>query len=72
MEFTREEHIRFLDLELKEQTQQYIAKIQTSAIALLEKDEVYSTQFVKFENGQLILKFKNERGIPSISSFKKL
>jgi len=64
MEFTREEHIRFLDLELKEQTQQYIAKIQTSAIALLEKDEVYSTQFVKFENGQLILKFKNERGIP--------
>jgi len=64
MEFTREEHIRFLDSELKEQTQQYIAKIQTSAIALLEKDEIYSTQFVKFENGQLILKFKNERSIP--------
>ena len=64
MEFTREEHIKFLDLELKEQTQQYISKIQTSAIALLEKDEIYSTQFVKFENGQLILKFKNDRGIP--------
>jgi len=64
MEFTREEHIQFLDLELKEQTQQYIATIQTSAISLLAKDEVYSTQFVKFENGELILKFKNDRSIP--------
>ena len=64
MKFTREEHIAFLELELKEQTEQYIAKIQTSAIALFEKEEVFSTQFVKFENGQLILKFKNERSLP--------
>lgn len=69
MEFTREEHIQFLDLELKEQTQQYIATIQTSAISLLAKDEVYSTQFVKFENGELILKFKNDRGIPRKGEF---
>ena len=64
MLFTRDEHIKFLDLELEAQTRQYIATIQSSAIALLENDEVFSCQFVKFENGLLILRFKKDHGLP--------
>lgn len=64
MQYSRAEHIKFLDLELQAQTDEYISKIQTSAVALLENDEVFSCQFVKIENGLLILKFKNERAFP--------
>ena len=64
MEYTRAQHTKFLDLELDFQTKQYVATVRTSAIALLENDEVFSCQFVKIENGLLILKFKNDRSIP--------
>lgn len=64
MEYTRAEHIKFLDLELESQIKQYVATVQTSAIALLENDEVFSSQFVKIEDGLLILKFKNDRSVP--------
>lgn len=64
MQFSRSEHIKFLDLELKAQTEQYVKTVQSSAIALLENDEVFSSQFIKFEKGLMILKFKNERSLP--------
>jgi len=64
MKFTREEHVSYLESELEAIYKQYLATVNTSAISLLEKDEVFSCQFVKFEEGELILKFKNERNLP--------
>ncbi len=64
MEFSSEEHIQFLELELKQQVQKYLNKINNQAIHLMDKSEVYSTQFVRFKDGEMILRFKNERGIP--------
>jgi len=60
----QENHVDFLNRELKEQTHHYKTKIYRSALNLLEEDEVFSTQFVKLKNGELILKFRNKRGLP--------
>ena len=64
MEFSKEKHIDFLESELKQQTSNYLTKINNKAIYLMQKEEIYSTQFVSFKDGQMILRFKNERGIP--------
>ena len=50
MQFTRGEHIKFLDLELlKIKKRNILRQYRGSAIALLENDEVFSSQFVKIE-----------------------
>ena len=79
MYYTREQHKRFLDKELTAISEEYLQKLQTKATALLSKNEVYVTQFVKLnqsldldsgssvvtkQSGQFILRFKKERGIP--------
>lgn len=64
MLLARNNHIKFLNRELIRQTEKYILTVQTSAIALLETDEVYSSQFIKIKDGLLILKFKNTRSVP--------
>lgn len=64
MVLARKDHIKFLNRELIRQTEKYILTNQTSAIALLETDEVYSSQFIKIKDGLLILKFKNTRSVP--------
>ena len=47
MYYTREQHKRFLDKELTAISEEYLQKLQTKATALLSKNEVYVTQFVK-------------------------
>lgn len=64
MEFSREGHIQFLELELKQQVHKYLTKINNQAIHLMQKNEVYPTQFVHFKDGEMILRFTSERGIP--------
>ena len=61
----RQEHCQFLEEELRAQTEAYKQKLDTSAMFLLiEREEVFVGQFLKFQDGEMILKFSNKRGLP--------
>ena len=65
MIFKRQEHWQFLEEELKAQTEAFKQKLETSATFLLQdKEEMFVAQFLKFHEGEMILKFSNNRGIP--------
>ena len=79
MYYTREQHKRFLDKELTAISEAYLKLLNAKAISLLSNNEVYVTQFIKQDfkqingdeadrnvmgSGQLLLKFKKEKGIP--------
>lgn len=65
MIYSREEHIKFLEEELRAQTQAFKQKLETSALFLLqEREELFVAQFLKFQDGEMILKFSNHRGLP--------
>ena len=77
MYYSREQQKRFLDLELQAISEEYIKKLNTQSIILLDKNEIYVTQYVKIDSaiygsakgsgegtGQIILKFKQDKGIP--------
>ena len=60
----RTEHIKLLDLELKTQSDNYLKLVLQKATALIEQEEVFTSQFVKFEDGILVLKLKTEKALP--------
>lgn len=62
----RNKHRQFINDELKAQTDEFRAKLETSAIDLmLVKKEVFVAIFIKFkENGEMLLKFPSSRPIP--------
>lgn len=69
MKYTRAEHKRFLDLELKAIAEKYCETLNTSASVLKDNNEIYATMFVRISNedkngGQLLLRFKKTNGIP--------
>ena len=65
MKYTREEHINFLEEELHAQTTAFNQKLNTSAAYLLqEREELFVAQFLRFKDGEMILKFSNKRGLP--------
>ena len=65
MIYTRKEHYLFLEEELQAQTDAFQHKLETSASYLLNnREELFVAQFVKFADGEIILKFNNSRGIP--------
>ncbi|MBD0824437.1 PIN domain-containing protein [Aestuariibaculum marinum] len=65
MIYSRQEHKQFLEEELQAQTKKFKQKLEASAKYLLEeKEELFVAQFVKFENGEMILKFSTKRGLP--------
>jgi len=65
MIYTRQEHSQFLEEELRAQTEAFKQKLDTAATFLLqEREELFVAQFLKFENGEMILKFSNKRGLP--------
>lgn len=79
MYYTRDQHKRFLDKELTAISEEYLKKLNSKALALLADNEVYVTQFVKLDlkqdasnvsdrnvlgAGQLMLRFKKDKGIP--------
>lgn len=77
MYYTREQHKKFLDKELQAISENYIRVLNTKATALLSENEVYVAQFMKVDlekdakkedvykgSGQVILKFKKDKGIP--------
>lgn len=47
MKYSRQQHKKFIDSELESITEQYRKLIKSEAIALLYRNEVYVTQFVK-------------------------
>lgn len=57
-------HLSFLESELKAQTDRYVHLVLQSAESLRQAEEVYPSQFVKFENGEMILKFRGENPYP--------
>ena len=65
MIYPREEHYKFLEEEIKSQTEDFKQKLETNARYLLEqRGEVFVAQYVKFHDGELILKFSTKRGLP--------
>jgi len=65
MIYNRQEHWQFLEEELRAQTEAFKQKLDTSALFLLqEKEELFVAQFLKFKEGELILKFSNHRSLP--------
>lgn len=65
MLYSRKEHYLFLEEELRAQTDQFKQKLDTSASYLLNaREELFISQFVKIENGEMILKFSTSRGLP--------
>ena len=65
MEYTLQEHYLFLKEELRAETDAFQQKLETKALYLLEeREELFIAQFMKFENGEMILKFSNKRGLP--------
>lgn len=65
MIYSRQEHWQFLEEELRAQTEAYKQKLDTSALFLLQdREELFVAQFLKFQDGEMILKFSNKRGIP--------
>ncbi len=65
MIYGRKEHWQFLEEELRAQTEAYKVKLDTSALFLLQdREELFVAQFLKFLDGEMILKFSNHRGLP--------
>lgn len=65
MIYSREQHFQFLEEELRAQTEAFKQKLNTSAtFLLLEKENLFVAQFLRFEDGEMILKFSNNRGLP--------
>lgn len=65
MHYSRQEHYLFLEEELRAQTDLFNQKLNTSASYLLfEREEIFVAKFVKFHEGELILKFNTNRGVP--------
>lgn len=65
MIYSRKEHWQFLEDELRAQTKAFKQKLDTSAKYLLEeREELFAAQFLRFDNGEMILKFSNKRGLP--------
>lgn len=69
MRYHRDEHARFLEAELRLQTEEFRQKLDSSAYSLLQdRGEVFVAQFLKLDEtrGQLILKFSNARELPRL------
>jgi hypothetical protein len=65
MIYTRQEHYQFLEEELRAQTEAFRQKLDASAIFLLqEREELFVAQFLNFQDGEMILKLSNKRGLP--------
>ena len=65
MLYSRQEHYLFLEEELRAESDQFKQKLETSASYLLNvREELFVSQFLKIENGEMILKFSTNRGVP--------
>ena len=78
MIYSRQEHWRFLEEELRAQTEAFKQKLDTSALFLLQdREELFVAQFLKFQDGDMVLKFsisedyQDKENIFIVSLFRK-
>jgi hypothetical protein len=65
MIYSRKEHWQFLEDELRAQTDAYKQKLETPALYLMhDREELFVAQFLKIHDGEMILRFSNNRGLP--------
>lgn len=65
MRYSRQQHSDFLEEELRSQTERFKQILNTSALYLLkEREELFVAQYMKFEDGEMILKFSTKRSLP--------
>lgn len=65
MQIRREQHYRFLEDELRAETETFNRKFEAKASFLLEDtEEIYLAQYVKMEDGEMIVRFRNSRNVP--------
>ena len=61
----RERHQKFLNMELIAETEDFNKKFSAQALYLLnESEELFMGQFMKFDNGEMIVKFRATRSFP--------
>lgn len=66
----RKKHWQFLEDELKAETEEFKKTYLTTAISLLKNcQEMYVAQFVSFKDGEMIMKFSNNRARPRKGEF---
>lgn len=65
MRISREKHWQFLEDELRAETEAFNKKFSAKATYLLEEaEEMYVGQFIKFNEGEMIMRFPNSRNLP--------
>lgn len=65
MQISRKKHRQFLEDELKAETEAFNKKFSSKALFLLEEsEEMYVGQFIKFNEGEMIMRFPNSRNLP--------
>lgn len=70
MKIDRKKHWQFLEDELKAETEEFKKVYFTTAISLLQNSqEMYVAQFMSLKNGELIMKFSNNRALPRKGDF---
>jgi Cdc6-like AAA superfamily ATPase len=64
--YTRQDHVQFLEEELRAVTEAFKKKLETQAVSLMQdKGEMFVAQFITFRgNGEMLLKFPNTRTLP--------
>lgn len=61
----REQHLKFLNMELCAETEDFEKKFSASALSLLnDTEDLFIGQFLKFENGEMIVKFRSTGAFP--------
>ena len=61
----REQHQKFLNMELIAETEEFDKKFSAKALYLLnESEDLYMGQFLKFDNGEMIVRFRATRSFP--------
>ena len=61
----REQHQKFLNMELIAETEEFDKKFSAKALYLLdESEDLFMGQFMKFDNGEMIVRFRATRAFP--------
>ncbi len=70
MQISRKKHWQFLEDELKAETEEFKKTYLTTAISLLKNSqEMYVAQFLALKDGEMIMKFSNNRALPRKGEF---
>ena len=70
MQLQRDRHWRFLEDEMKAESEAFVKKFEARAdYLLLDAQEMFVGKFVAFRDGEMIVKFANTRNLPRKGEF---